>query len=118
MSMYDKGRQRVNQTGHHQKSAQGLGTALYGLEIVYYVRHLGHIKIGTTMNLMNRLHGLGVGIEDVVAFEWGGRDLERQRHEQFAHLRATGDGLGVEHFRATPELTEHIDSLKALALSA
>ena len=87
--------------------------ALYGLEMVYYVRHLGHVKIGHTTSIMMRLRTLRVKPTDLLAWEPGGAALERKRHEEFAASNVRGDGLGREHFAATPDLMGHIAHVRA-----
>lgn len=77
---------------------------------VYYVREMaGTIKIGYTINVRARLTGLRVPVENVLATEPGGRELEAKRHEQFKHLR-----IGRrESFVDDPELAGHIDMIRA-----
>ncbi|MBF4562725.1 GIY-YIG nuclease family protein [Microbacterium sp. VKM Ac-2870] len=70
------------------------------VEVVYYLRWEQRIKIGTTRQPRQRL--AAIWHQELLAFEPGGRTLERARHEQFAHLRAGG-----EWFRADPELRAH-----------
>ena len=87
-------------------------SATRGVEIVYYLRLPdGLIKIGTSAEPLDRLarHRRDKGATDVLAIEFGGRALERERHEQFAHLR---DGRH-EHFAPEPDLLAHIDYLRA-----
>lgn len=57
--------------------------------IVYYMRMSELVKIGTTTNIHVRLKV--VGAQGVMAVEPGGRRLEAERHEQFAHLRSHGE---------------------------
>ena len=47
--------------------------------------------------------------EEVLAFERGGRALERRRHEQFAGHRYPG----TEWFAVHPALLEHVEGLRA-----
>lgn len=86
-----------------------LTEALAGLSVVYYVRHKGYIKIGYSQNLAYRLQSLNyVPWRDVLAVEFGGRDLERQRHQEFA-----GDlAEGREWFHPSDALMAHIDGLR------
>jgi hypothetical protein len=87
------------------------------IEVVYYVRRLEHVKIGTTSDLTQRLRHLGVKVEDVLAFEFGSYGLETMRHRQFAHLLEPS--LGREHFRLGPDLMQHIVELrKSLGIAA
>lgn len=74
--------------------------------LVYYVRFSDRVKIGTTHNLAKRL--ADVPHDEVLATEPGGLILERQRHEQFAHLR-----VHREWFTLTPELADHIAAVRA-----
>jgi hypothetical protein len=76
---------------------------------VYYLNMPGGvIKIGTTTNMTERLTGLRVGREAVLATEPGNKTLERIRHKQFAHLR-----IGRrEDFRPEPELLAWIERRK------
>lgn len=87
-----------------------------GVEVVYYVRlSPTRIKIGTTANLLLRCRQLvpNGGRTAVLAYEYGGRELERERHSQFGHLR-----IGrTEQFRTGRDLIEHIQSVRA-ALAA
>lgn len=72
--------------------------------VVYYVRISDYIKIGFTRNLNERLKQLRVYKEDLMATEPGGRDKERERHQQFADIRRGKR----ENFDKTPELLTHI----------
>lgn len=74
------------------------------IEVVYYLRWDARVKIGTTADPRRRL--AVIWHHELLAFEPGGRALERARHEQFAHLREGG-----EWFRADPELREHAAAL-------
>jgi hypothetical protein len=78
--------------------------------VVYYVRESPEIiKIGTTINLINRLAALRVDHDALMATEPGGRGLEQMRHKQFAHV-----SLGKwERFRSEPDLLDHIAMLLA-----
>lgn len=71
------------------------------IDIVYYVRWRERIKIGTSHRPRQRL--AAVRHEELLAFERGGRDLEQQRHREFADLR-----VGGEWFRADAPLCAHI----------
>ena len=77
--------------------------------VVYYVRESPEIiKIGTTINLINRLSALRVDHDALLATEPGGRSLEQMRHKQFAHV-----SLGKwERFRSEPDLLDHIAMLR------
>lgn len=77
------------------------------IDVVYYLRRGGSVKIGTTVNPRQRFSALPH--DEVLAFERGDRTLERQRHEQF-----DGDRLGTsEWFDLSPRLRAHIDALAA-----
>lgn len=71
------------------------------VDVVYYIRFDDRIKIGTTMNPRQRLARLWH--TEVLAFERGGRALERRRHEQFASAR-----IGGEWFAAESALESHV----------
>jgi len=59
---------------------------------VYYVRlDADRIKIGYTSNLRSRMSGLRVDLDALLAFEPGGRERERQRHQDFAVERIRAD---------------------------
>lgn len=81
-----------------------VATAPY-FPVVYYIRFADRIKIGTTNWLPSRLpelpHDALLGVEP------GGRELENERHQQFASLHVTG-----EWFRMEPDLLAHIASLE------
>jgi len=66
------------------------------------------VKIGTTTNLPQRLSQLRTDLQYVVALELGGRDVERDRHLQFARER-----IGRrEDFALSGALKMHIESLQ------
>jgi hypothetical protein len=76
--------------------------------LVYYlILSPTSVKIGTTGNLKLRLSQLRTDLQYVVAVEWGGRELERQRHLEFATERY---GLR-EDFLLSDRLKAHIESL-------
>ena len=79
-------------------------------EVVYYLRFGDRVKIGTTTNLQQRL--IAIPHDEVLATEPGGPYVERQRHQQFKHLQVRG-GRYREWFAITPELVDHIASVKA-----
>lgn len=72
--------------------------------LVYYLLFADRIKIGTTTNLVKRMEV--IPHDELLATEPGGRPVELQRHEQFAHLRIKG-----EWFQAAPELLTHVRNL-------
>lgn len=73
---------------------------------VYYIAIRGAIKIGFTTNMRTRM--IDLLPDAVLATEPGDRELEAQRHRQFAHLRAP---FGREYFSVHPDLLEHIESV-------
>ncbi|WP_243696540.1 GIY-YIG nuclease family protein [Labedella gwakjiensis] len=77
------------------------------IDVVYYIRFDGRIKIGTTANPRQRLQRLWH--DDVLAFERGDRLVERRRHEQFAALRQGRS----EWFSPAPPLDRHIAGIAA-----
>lgn len=76
------------------------------VEVVYYLRFDERIKIGTSSRPRQRL--AAIRHDELLAFERGGRSLERQRHEQFAALREGG-----EWFTADASLIDHASGLAA-----
>jgi hypothetical protein len=102
----------------NEKPTTATRTLTRGIDIVYYlVLPDGNVKIGTTNRPLDRLseHRRRTGADDVLAIEFGGRDLERQRHREFAAERT---GL-AEHFAPSDALMAHIASLRqALNLTA
>lgn len=74
---------------------------------VYYIAVGDRVKIGASINPASRALALSLRPENVAATEQGGFPKERERHEQFAHLRISG-----EWFRAEPDLMAHIASLQ------
>jgi hypothetical protein len=89
-------------------------TETKGVEVVYYIDlGRGIVKIGTSSDFLTRIKAYKLGranyAERVLAIEFGGRDLERQRHREFAHLR-----LGrTERFVAENDLWDHIEEVRA-----
>lgn len=69
--------------------------------VVYYVRLNDLVKIGTTINIGQRL--TSIFVSGIMAIEFGTYDVEQQRHRQFAHIRRRG-----EWFDFTEELAHHI----------
>ena len=74
---------------------------------VYYVRIGDHVKIGFTTRLRQRLSDLRVDHENLLAVEPGGRELETQRHREFAAERVGKR----ENFNPSPRLLAHIKAL-------
>ena len=100
---------------HGTDVADGLtdAQATRGIAVVYYLRLPdGRIKIGTSRDALARLarHRRRFGDVAVLAVEFGGRDLEALRHQQFAHLLVEGR----EIFSAGPDLMRHVEVLALL----
>lgn len=94
--------QSQGEFGAQRKTLMGLAAG--DREVVYYMRLGNRAKIGTSRNLQSRLRCFNP--EDCMAYELGGRSLERRRHQQFHHLRVVG-----EWFDLNSELTRHINAL-------
>lgn len=75
--------------------------------MVYYARIGDYIKIGFSIRLRNRLATLRV--DELLAVEPGGPELERERHREFTAERID---LRRENFRPSDRLTEHIAALR------
>lgn len=75
------------------------------VSVVYYIQFADRVKIGTSTDARRRLYGLPH--DQVLAFELGGVTLERQRHQQFAQHRVTG-----EWFTAHPQILDHAAQLR------
>lgn len=73
---------------------------------VYFAQADDRVKIGWSKKVAARLAQLQTGNATPIQLLGtvpGGRTLERQLHDRFAHLRLSG-----EWFQAAPELLEHI----------
>lgn len=77
--------------------------------IVYYIRIGNLIKIGYTGSFHDRMRSLMP--DEILAIEEGDRELERQRHIQFAWSKAP---KGAEYFYPTVDVMEHIAKVRAL----
>jgi len=78
--------------------------------VVYYLQIHDFIKIGTTTNLVDRLHQLRVDRDAVLATEPGNFGLESIRLDQFAEYR-----IGRrENFEPAAELLKHIADVRRL----
>ena len=75
------------------------------IDVVYYLRFGERVKIGTSAQPRRRLGA--IRHDELLAFEYGGRTLEQQRHRDFAALREGG-----EWFTLTGDLAAHIASLR------
>lgn len=73
--------------------------------VVYYMRLGNRTKIGTSRNLRLRL--ATINPEDCMAYEPGDRKVEHKRHQQFSHLRVSG-----EWFQIGPDLVRHVNTLQ------
>ena len=75
------------------------------VDVVYYLRRDGSVKIGTTYSPRSRFSA--IPHDEVLAFERGDRRLEQLRHQEFAD-----DRLGTsEWFELTPRLRAHVATL-------
>lgn len=75
------------------------------IDVVYYLRLDDRVKIGTTFTPRQRFAALPH--DEVLAFERGGRALERQRHAEFAE-----DRLGTsEWFALSGRIRAHVATL-------
>ncbi|CAN5517703.1 hypothetical protein BH10ACT4_BH10ACT4_10230 [soil metagenome] len=77
------------------------------VDVVYYIRFRGRIKIGTSGNPRSRLASLPY--DEILAFERGDRLVEQRRHSQFASHRIPR----TEWFEQNHALDEHISELAA-----
>lgn len=78
-----------------------------GTAVVYYIRIGDYIKIGTTVNLGNRMSALQP--DEILATEPGYLEMEDLRHEQFKHLRIRPQS---ERHHKGPDLLDHIEMLR------
>lgn len=75
------------------------------IDVVYYLRLGDRVKIGTTFTPRQRFAALPH--DEVLAFERGGRSVERARHAEFA-----ADRLGTsEWFALSPGIRAHVERL-------
>lgn len=104
-------RERERAERQHRR-ANGLLTRqekLQAQSVVYYVRIHDHVKIGFTVNLRQRLSGLRVDDDALLATEPGGRPEEAARHKQFAAERVGKR----ENFNPSRRLLSHIEAIRA-----
>lgn len=100
---------------YHHLTDQEIEGSSHGIKpdqdggVVYYVRRGSMIKIGTTVNMYNRM--TAILPDEILATEPGSYSLEAQRHRQFRKLRVPGQ---VEWFHAGPLLQEHVLAVRAL----
>ena len=78
--------------------------------VVYYVRLADHVKIGYTTHLRGRLGGLRTDATALLAAEPGWREVEAQRHAEFADERQGRR----ENFNPSRRLLAHIDQVLEL----
>ena len=76
------------------------------IDVVYYLRYDRRVKIGTSMRPRQRL--ASIRHDELLAFERGGRTVERRRHLEFAEAREGG-----EWFTLTAPLRAHIAGLSS-----
>lgn len=81
-----------------------------GQAVVYYARLNGHIKIGTTKHLAQRMSTLKA---DLLAYEPGTYDIEAERHREYDIARSH-----LEFFHPAPELIQWIRLLRGEATAA
>lgn len=78
--------------------------------VVYYVRTpTDHIKIGYTIHLRERISSLRLERSALLAVEPGWRDIEAQRHTQFAEERQGKR----ENFNPSRRLLAHVDLVRS-----
>jgi hypothetical protein len=77
--------------------------------VVYYVSVNGQVKIGTTINLRQRMQTFCLPTSALLAIEPGGREVEQRRHKQFSHLR-----VERELFEPSPQLAAHINAAREM----
>ncbi len=75
------------------------------VDVVYYIRYDGRVKIGTSRRPRQRL--ASIRHQELLAFERGDRSVEQQRHREFAAIREGG-----EWFTLTAELRAHVAALR------
>lgn len=76
--------------------------------VVYYARIGDYVKIGYSARLRNRMSNLRV--DELLACEPGGEELERQRHEEFAAERIS---RRRENFTLSERLVAHIEQVRS-----
>lgn len=103
-------RSRTDQQREDARVAELRRHALAEQEQVYYVRSGDHVKIGFTAMLKVRLQQLRLDEDALLAAEPGGREVERQRHIEFANERVGRR----EDFNPSRRLLAHIDKLREI----
>lgn len=79
-------------------------------QVYYLTVRPGVVKIGYTHYLITRIVAVRRTVADLLATEPGGREVERDRHRQFAADRV---GAHKEDFNVSPELARHITAMRA-----
>lgn len=100
---------------HFVKAAESAIAARDGSS-VYFAEAGNRVKIGFSKRVSARLVQLQTGSAvpiRLIGTMPGGRTAERRLHDQFAHLRISG-----EWFQGAPELLEHVGALVAASKSA
>lgn len=77
------------------------------IEVVYYLRYDRRVKIGTSRRPRQRL--ASIRHDELLAFEPGGRQVEQQRHREYAAIREGG-----EWFTLDDELRVHTARLRSV----
>ncbi|MFD9564362.1 GIY-YIG nuclease family protein [Streptomyces sp. NPDC059994] len=93
------GRHRHDRATRQCEARTGASDESNETSIVYYVRRADLIKIGTTTQPHSRFAALLP--DEILAWEPGGRTVERARHQEFAKWRVGGS----EYFRANEPLS-------------
>lgn len=88
---------------HERREAERLSRS-----VVYYIRIGDHVKIGTSINVSDRLRSFYLDESALLATEPGGYDLEKQRHREFADERVS---TNRELFNPSRRLLAHIEEL-------
>lgn len=77
--------------------------------VYYALTREGLIKIGYSANPAQRMTGLGLTLDDLLALEPGDRRTERGRHSLFRIIAYEQ----TEYFRPTEELQQHVKMIRA-----
>ena len=82
------------------------------IDLIYFIWDGDHVKIGTSVNPIPRLKSLQTGNPrklEILATMIGGRDTEKSLHDQFSHLRVSG-----EWFRPDAAMWKMIEDLAVI----
>jgi len=93
----------VRREGHAEAQRETERVARRKSERVYFARLGNLIKIGVSVDPPSRVQSFNAGL---IGFVEGGRELEKQLHEEFAGMRERG-----EWFRADKSLLARIEEL-------